>query len=286
MTSSQCSRHEDRDRRPRPAGLYFALVMKRRDPRHEIRVVDQNPADATFGFGVVFFDRALSFLEHSDPDSYRDIDRRLRTFIVECDAATWESGGFPRMSEDESRRYCEAAFARDLDGHPLLTNRSLWITFRVVTNRRWHRGNVVLIGDALRTVHFSIGSGTRNALEDAIALHRAFGAKGDDVAAALAEFESTRRPGIERFLDVAARSYGWYERFREKMALEPIELAYDYVMRGGRISDDALAKRSPRSPRPGTDGARPGSSAPRTGSASRVRARSSPPAPSNDRCAR
>jgi hypothetical protein len=89
------------------------------------------------------------------------------------------------MSEDESRRYCEAVFAPDLGGHPLLTNRSLWITFKVLTNRRWSQGNIVLVGDALRTVHFSIGSGTRNALEDAIALFRAFEPHCADVPAAL-----------------------------------------------------------------------------------------------------
>jgi len=356
-----------------PAGLYFALLMKRLDPSHEIRVVEQNPAGATFGFGVVFSDRALSFLQDADPDSYADLDRRLQTwddqvivhrnerveidgagfagiarldllqvlqdhchrrgvaleferrlpelsvfadcdlvvgadgvnsavreacresfdpsigslsnryvwygttqlfdaltltfrenadgvfvahhyrysphrstFVVECDAATWESAGFASMSEDGSRRYCEAVFAPDLDGHPLITNRSLWITFTVVTNRRWSHGNVVLVGDALRTVHFSIGSGTRNALEDAIALFRAFETHGADVAAALQAFEEMRRPGVEKFLKVAERSYAWYEHFREKMALEPLPFAYDYVMRGGRITHDRLKMRSPR----------------------------------------
>ncbi len=150
------------------------------------------------------------------------------------------------MSEDESRRYCEAVFAPDLRGHPLLTNRSLWMTFKVVTNRRWSQGNVVLIGDALRTVHFSIGSGTRNALEDAIALFRAFETHGADVPAALRAFEDARRPGVEKFLQVAERSYAWYERFRETMQLDPLPFAYDYVMRGGRISHERLKKRSPR----------------------------------------
>ncbi len=356
-----------------PAGLYFALLMKRFDPSYDVRVVEQNPVGATFGFGVVFSDRALSFLQDADPDSYADLDRRLRTwddqvivhrdervridgigfsgiarldllqvlqdhcrrrgvaleferrlpdlsafadcdlvvgadgvgsvvreasrelldpsigslsnryvwygttqlfdaltltfrengdgvfvahhypyaphrstFIVECDAATWERAGLVSMSEDESRRYCEAVFAPDLAGQPLLTNRSLWITFKVVTNRRWSQGNVVLIGDALRTVHFSIGSGTRTALEDAIALFRAFETHGTDVPAALRAFEEARRPGVEKFLKVAERSYAWYERFREKMQLDPLPFAYDYVMRGGRISHERLKERSPR----------------------------------------
>jgi anthraniloyl-CoA monooxygenase len=355
-----------------PAGLYFALLMKRLDSSHEIRVVEQNPAGGTFGFGVVFSDRALSFLQDADPDSYADLDRRWQTwddqvivhrnervridgigfsgiarlellqvlqdhcrrrgvgleferrlpdlaafadcdlvvgadgvnsvireayrdpldpsigslsnryvwygttelfdtltltfrenadgvfvahhyrhaphcstFVVECDAATWEQTGLASLSEDESRRYCEAVFAADLRGHPLLTNRSLWITFKVVTNRRWSHDNVVLIGDALRTVHFSIGSGTRNALEDAIALFRAFETHGADVPAALQAFEEARRPGVDKFLNVAERSYAWYERFREKMQLDPLPFAYDYVMRGGRISHERLKKRSP-----------------------------------------
>jgi len=355
-----------------PAGLYFSLLMKRLDSTHEIRVVEQNPAGGTFGFGVVFSDRALSFLQDADPDSYADLDRRWQTwddqvivhrnervridgigfsgiarlellqvlqdhcrrrgvgleferrlpdlaafadcdlivgadgvnsvvreayrepldpsvaslsnryvwygttqlfdtltltfrenadgvfvahhyrhaphcstFVVECDAATWERAGLASLSEDESRRYCEAVFAADLRGHPLLTNRSLWITFKVVTNRRWSHDNVVLIGDALRTVHFSIGSGTRHALEDAIALFRAFETHGGDVPAALQAFEEARRPGVDKFLNVAERSYAWYERFREKMQLDPWPFAYDYVMRGGRISHERLKKRSP-----------------------------------------
>jgi 2-polyprenyl-6-methoxyphenol hydroxylase-like FAD-dependent oxidoreductase len=150
------------------------------------------------------------------------------------------------MSEDGSRRYCEAVFAPDLGGHPLLTNRSQWITFTVVTNHRWSDGRVVLIGDALRTVHFSIGSGTRNALEDAIALFRAFDRHGADVPAALRAFEAARRPGVDKFLSVAARSYAWYERFRDTMALDPLPFAYDYLMRGGRISHERLRQRSPR----------------------------------------
>jgi 2-polyprenyl-6-methoxyphenol hydroxylase-like FAD-dependent oxidoreductase len=115
----------------------------------------------------------------------------------------------------------------------------------VVTNRRWSHGNVVLIGDALRTVHFSIGSGTRNALEDAIALFRAFEAHGSDVPPALRAFEEARRPGVETFLAVAQRSAAWYERFAEKLHLGPIPFAYDYLMRSGRITPERLRQHSP-----------------------------------------
>jgi anthraniloyl-CoA monooxygenase len=168
------------------------------------------------------------------------------TFIVECDGDTWARAGLASKSEDESRRYCEKLFRDDLGGRPLLTNRSAWISFRVVTNRCWSHANAVLIGDALRTVHFSLGSGTRMALEDAIALARAFARYGEDVPAALRAFEEARRPGVERFLEIAARSFRWYERFRDKLQLDPIPFAYDYLMRSGRISHARLQERSPR----------------------------------------
>jgi 2-polyprenyl-6-methoxyphenol hydroxylase-like FAD-dependent oxidoreductase len=136
-------------------------------------------------------------------------------------------------------------YAPDLGGHGLLTNRSLWITFRMVSNRRWSHANVVLIGDALRTVHFSIGSGTRNALEDALALFRAFEAHGTDIPAALSAFEAARRPGVDKFLAVAARSAAWYERFSQKLFLAPLPFAHDYLMRSGRITPARLRARSP-----------------------------------------
>ena len=359
-----------------PAGLYLALLMKRADPRHEIRVIEQNPAGATYGWGVVFSERALGFLADADPESYRDLEARLEgwsdqaivhrgetvrvdglgfsgiarltllgilqahcrrrgvtldlgarcedpavladadllvgadgagslvreryrdafaptvtvlsnryiwygtaqpfdcltltfreathgvfvahhyrhapdasTFVVECDADTWARAGFDGMSEDATRRYCEAVFAADLGPHRLLSNRSTWQRFRMVTNQRWHNDRTVLLGDALRTVHFSIGSGTRTALEDAIALSHALAAHGATraaVPAALADFEAARRPGAERLLDVARESGRWYEGFREAMRLDPLSFAYSYLTRGGRITPERLRARSPR----------------------------------------
>jgi len=346
--------------------------MKKQDPSREITVVEQNPAGATYGWGVVFSERALSYLAASDTDSYRDITAALQTwddqaivhrgqrvridglafsgiarldllrilqehgrrhgvrlefearvtdlapfrgcdlivgaagvnsvvqetcraafgpavevlsntylwygthqlfdcltltfrqtadgpfvahhyrysdrastFLVECDAETWAAAGLAGRSEDDSRRYCEEVFRDDLGGHRLLTNRSSWLNFKVVTNQRWSHDNVVLIGDALRTVHFSIGSGTRMALEDAIVLAQAFAAHRD-VAPALAAFEDVRRPAVERFLKVAARSFVWYERMREKLSLDPVPFAYDYVMRGGTVTHERLRQRSPQ----------------------------------------
>jgi 2-polyprenyl-6-methoxyphenol hydroxylase-like FAD-dependent oxidoreductase len=127
----------------------------------------------------------------------------------------------------------------------LLASRSPWLSFRVVTTERWSHDNVVLIGDALRTVHFSIGSGTRMALEDAIALAEACRGTAD-VPAALAAFERARRPGVDRLLAVAAHSVVWYEHMRDKLQLDPVAFAYDYVMRSGTLSHERLRERSPR----------------------------------------
>jgi 2-polyprenyl-6-methoxyphenol hydroxylase-like FAD-dependent oxidoreductase len=170
----------------------------------------------------------------------------MSTFIVECDAPTWERAGFARMSDAESRAYCERVFAPDLGGHPLVSNKSVWRNFPVVTNGRWISGKAVLIGDALRSVHFSIGSGTRLAMEDALFLERAFAAEGDDVPAALARFEAERRPIVDTMLAAAANSYQWYEQFASKMHLDAYALAYDYMKRSGRITDARLAEIAPR----------------------------------------
>src|SRR5918998_2081182 len=303
-----------------PAGLYFSLLMKKHEPSHEITVLERNAPDDTFGWGVVFSDKTLSYLRDTDEETYREITRsfatwdnvdvvhrderitirgnkfsgiarikllnilqercralgvdlrfraevanvdefagydlivgadgvnstvreRFReqfepslsvrhnkyiwygtrqlfhgltltfrerdagvfaahsykfdsetsTFIVECDAETWAGAGFASMSDEETRAYLGEVFERDLGGHELLSNNSKWINFLLVKNRRWYHENVVLLGDALHTAHFSIGSGTKLALEDAIALYRCFAA-GAGVSEALAEFERARKP--------------------------------------------------------------------------------------------
>jgi len=355
-----------------PAGLYFALLMKKQNPAHQITVVEQNPAGATYGWGVVFSDRALSFLKESDPVSYADIEAALKTwddltiihkdqpvridgsgysgitrltllrilqkhcqqhgvdmqfstrlsdashvadcdlivgadgvnsvvrqqyaeqfqpttgllsnkyiwygthqlfdtlslifrrsqhgsfvahcypysqdtstFIVECDAHTWERAGFAHMTEQESLDYCEQAFAKDLGGHALLPNKSVWNNFKAVSNQRWSYQKVVLLGDALRAVHFSIGSGTRMALEDAITLHKAF-TTTEDVPTALRTFEELRRPGMEKVLTIARQSYIWYENFADYMDLDPLPLAYSYMTRSGRLDAQVLRQKAPR----------------------------------------
>ena len=176
----------------------------------------------------------------------------MSTFIVECDSGTWARAGLEHMDDAASRAYCEGVFAPDLGGHPLVSNNSTWRRFPLVTNQNWSTENVVILGDALRSVHFSIGSGTRLAMEDAIALYQAFeevGAAGTtpaDVAGALARFEAARRPIVEKLLAAAANSSYWYEEFAGKMGLESYPLAYDYMTRSGRVTHARLKEMAPR----------------------------------------
>jgi 2-polyprenyl-6-methoxyphenol hydroxylase-like FAD-dependent oxidoreductase len=354
-----------------PAGLYFAYLAKRAHPDWHIELVEQNPPDATFGFGVVFSDRALEFLRGDDPRTYELITPamelwsdltvvhrgtparidgigfaaigRLRflrllqqqaesvglrphyrtslqskeslkgfdlvvaadganstvrgmavfgttvspltnkfawygttqpfptltqtfvqnqhgtfnahhyrhapdmsTFVFECDAGTWARAGFASMGESETLAFCERVFAETLGGHRLLSNHSVWRNFPNVRNRRWYAGNIVLIGDALRTAHFSIGSGTRLALEDAIALARSLTEHENEIPEALAAFESARRPIVEKLLAAADASGAWYERFPEHMKLAPREFAWSYIQRSGRVDPDRLRRTSPK----------------------------------------
>ena len=356
-----------------PAGLYAAYLLKRQWPETDVRVFEQNPADATFGFGVVFSDRALAFLNEDDPETYQAIVPALETweditlthrgetiridgvgfaaigrlhllqllqararsvgveplyehvvtnldelgeadlvigadganslvrrrheaafgtsvsllsnrfvwfgttrpfrtltqtfktageghfnahhyrfkpdmstFIVEVDEATFFRAGFDRMSEDETKAVCERVFAAELDGHPLVSNKSVWRQFPKIRNERWSVGNKVLVGDALRTAHFSIGSGTRLAMEDVIALVRAIGEHPQDMPAALRAYEAARRPVVEKLVTAANTSADWYEHFAEHMRLEPWDFAMSYIGRSGRIDPDRLRQVSPR----------------------------------------
>ena len=355
-----------------PAGLYMAYLLKRQDARHHVRVVEQNPPDATFGFGVVFSDRALDFLRDDDPDTHGLIvpamqrwnnlalhhrgqrividgigfaaigrlqllqllrqrlqsvgvvpeygcaltqpgelvghdlvvaadgansfvrqqfepafgtriellnnrfvwygttqrfdtlsqtfvetafgpmnahhyrySETMSTFIAECDAATWQRAGFAQMDEAATRHVIEGAFADTLGGHALVANKSVWRQFPKIDNRHWSAGNVVLVGDALRTAHFSIGSGTRLAFEDVIALARAL-REQPDVRAALQAYEAARRPVVDKLVDAANRSADWYEHFAEHMRLAPWDLAWSYIQRSGRVDLERLAQVSPR----------------------------------------
>jgi 2-polyprenyl-6-methoxyphenol hydroxylase-like FAD-dependent oxidoreductase len=355
-----------------PAGLYLGYLIKRQQPDAAIRIVEQNPPDSTFGFGVVFSERALEFLREDDREtcdlvtpametwtdltvvhrgeriridgigfaaigrldllrllrrraasagvvpeylsaisSREELDgydlvvgadgvnsavrgcyadrfgtsiRSLRnkfawygtakrfdtltqtfvetehgtfnahhyphsgsmsTFVFECDAATWERASFRSMDEAATMARCGEIFAATLDGQPLVSNRSVWRNFPIVRNERWSVGNVVLLGDALHTAHFSIGSGTRLAMEDAIALARALRDHPRDVRDALAAFEAARRPIVEKLVAAANASGDWYERFPEHMRLPPWEFAMSYIQRSGRIDRERLRSLSP-----------------------------------------
>jgi 2-polyprenyl-6-methoxyphenol hydroxylase-like FAD-dependent oxidoreductase len=150
------------------------------------------------------------------------------------------------MSPADTIRHCEQVFAKDLGGHPILSNNSYWRQFPAIWNDRWSFGKVVLMGDALRTAHFSIGSGTRLAMEDAVALAKAFREQGSDVPAALAAYQSLRLPPMKKIWDAANVSLRWYEHMDERMkALTPVEFAYDYMTRTGRVSHAEMKRRDP-----------------------------------------
>jgi 2-polyprenyl-6-methoxyphenol hydroxylase-like FAD-dependent oxidoreductase len=170
----------------------------------------------------------------------------MSTFIVETDAATFTRVGFERMDEERSKATCEELFAEQLNGHRLVTNRSIWRQFPKVRNERWWHRNCVLVGDALRTAHFSIGSGTRLALEDVIALDRALQENGDDVARALPAYEAARRPVVEKLVAAANASADWYEHFAEHMRLAPLDFAMSYITRSGRIDHERLRAVAPQ----------------------------------------
>ena len=355
-----------------PAGMYFAILMKKADPSHQIKIFERNGPDDTFGWGVVFSGKTLKTLHKADEESHHEITRtfeawdnvdvvhgnskvsvhgnsftgiaRLQllkilqrrcaeldievafrteivdidslqehcdllvaadgvnstvrqhytenfkptldirpnryiwygtnqlfhgltltfreseagvfaahsykfnqttsTFIVECDPRMWERAGFVDMTDEQTREFLSAVFAKDLDGRQLLSNNSKWINFVLVKNAKWSFENVVLLGDALHTAHFSIGSGTKLAMEDAVGLQNCL-SRIADVPKALAEFESTRKPVIEDYQAAAYESMVWFENAPQRMDLSPTELAFSLMTRSGRVNYEDLKKRDP-----------------------------------------
>src|SRR5438094_3236848 len=355
------------------AGLYFALLMKKADPAHDILVVERNRRDDTFGFGVVFSDATLETFAEADAETYAEITRnfahwddidihyrgevltstghgfsglsrqllldilqrrcaelgvRLRwetevgdlgawadadlglaadvvngvvrggyaehcrphigwrgnkfvwlgttfpypaftfvfkeedhglwrvhayrynasmsTFILETTEATWRRAGLDQADEDQTIAFAERLFAAELRGHHLLKNRSLWRNFPTVKNACWHHRNIVLIGDAAHTAHFSIGSGTKLAMEDAIALRRAL-ERHDEVEKALVAYEEERRPEVESLQRAAQVSLEWFEQpERYHGRLEPIQVAMSLLTRSLRVTHANLKVRDPK----------------------------------------
>ncbi|HZD67431.1 MAG TPA: FAD-dependent monooxygenase, partial [Actinomycetes bacterium] len=356
-----------------PAGLYFALLMKKADPRHQVHVIERNPSGATFGWGVVFSEETLGALRDADYETYMRIgdsfakwdaidvryrgetirsrghafsgiarralldilQRRCRelgvrlefgrevadlepfrgddlvvaadgvsslvrglledrfepsydphstkyvwfgadfavsaftfifratehglfqvhaypfdahtsTFIVEAHETTWRRAGLDRMAEEDSLHFCEELFRPELGEHKLLSNRSIWFTFVTLRNRNWHHGNIVLLGDAAHTAHFTIGSGTKLAMEDAISLANAFLRHPADLDAALTHYELERQPVVERLQEAARESATYFESVSRYAHLEPIQFAFNLLTRSGRITHLELEKRDPR----------------------------------------
>ncbi|HET9952454.1 MAG TPA: bifunctional salicylyl-CoA 5-hydroxylase/oxidoreductase [Candidatus Eisenbacteria bacterium] len=354
-----------------PAGLFFALLLKKEDPRHEVTVFERNRLDDTFGFGVVFSDATEAALEHADPkviaemgarchrwddieihykgetitstghgfsglsrksllailaarcrevgvdlrfseeladpeslrdadivlaadgvnsairERYRDhfrprVDLRpnkfvwlgtskpfpaftfyfkhdahglwrvhayqyepgMSTFIVEARDETWRAAGMDRAGEAETIAFCERLFAEELAGHRLQSNRSIWRNFPTIRNERWSHGKMVLVGDAAHTAHFSVGSGTKLAMEDAIALVQALKAHRD-VPAALAAYEAARRPGVESLQRAAQASLQWFEEAERYMDVPPLQFAFTLLTRSLRVTHENLRVRDP-----------------------------------------
>jgi anthraniloyl-CoA monooxygenase len=170
----------------------------------------------------------------------------LSTWIVECHEEVWRRAGLDQADEAATVAYMEALFAAELDGHRLLANKSIWRTFPTVKCERWHHENVVLLGDAAHTAHFSIGSGTKLAMEDAIELVEAFRVHGpDDVPGALSAYEAGRRDTVERIQHAAQTSLEWFENSGRYVTQHPLQFTFNLMTRSKRITYDNLARRDP-----------------------------------------
>ena len=173
-------------------------------------------------------------------------DEPLSTWIVECHEDTWLAAGLDKASEEETVRYCEELFADFLDGHPLLMNRSLWRTFPRVKNARWVHDNIVLMGASAHTAHFSIGSGTKLAMEDAIALAAAFRGHGTgDVPAVLEAYQEARYVETLKLQKAARTSRLWFEHSARYVGQHPLQFTFNLMSRSKRITYDNLRLRDP-----------------------------------------
>lgn len=203
---------------------------------------------AWFGAEVPFDTLTQTFIETEfgpmNAHHYRYEPERS-TFIVECDKATFKKAGFEGLGEEVSAEKCSALFADVLKGTKLVTNKSMWRQFPRLWCENWVTDKYALLGDAVHTAHFSIGSGTRLAMEDAIALVHTL-AEIEDRDVALQTYQQRRQPIARKIVDAANTSATWYETFGEKMQLPPMDFAHDYLMRSGRISEERLRQIAPK----------------------------------------
>jgi anthraniloyl-CoA monooxygenase len=368
-----------------PAGLYFAISMKLRDPSHDITIYERNRAGDTFGWGVVFSDQTMEHLQANDPQSARTMidelahwddievhiedgdrtvstrsgghgfigigrkrllnilqdraaelgvkieyqvevepdsdflaghdlviaadglnsklrrryedsfqtdidvkrnkfvwlgthqrfdafnfifkntrfgwiwahayqfDANTATFIVECSPETYERAGFGEMSQADTCRLCEEIFADHLGGHELMTNAShirgsAWINFPRIICRQWSHENIILLGDAAHTAHFSIGSGTKLALEDAIKLAEVLNRPGTTtgpLAGALSEYQEERQLEVVKLQNAARNSTEWFEHLDRYLKMDPMQFTYTLLTRSQRVSHENLRMRDP-----------------------------------------
>ena len=178
-------------------------------------------------------------------DEQGRIDRDTSTFIVECSEATWRAAKLDTMSESQTCTWLEGVFRESLDGERLLTKNFVkWLNFPLVRNVRWSGDDVVLLGDALHTAHFSIGSGTKLALEDAIGLADAF-THADAPGGPLALFEEMRRPRVEQYQQAAMDSLRWFEEMADYIHLDPLPFAVEAMTRSKRVDLQKLRQRDP-----------------------------------------
>ncbi len=220
------------------------------DPRHcRYMWLGTDLVFDAFKFFIVETEHGV-FQAHAYP-----YDRTMSTFIVEVGEATWRRAGLdaltpgplaPGVSDLASVAFCRELFADALQGHRLEANSSRWINFTTVRNRCWRSGNVVLIGDAAHTAHFSIGSGTKLAMEDAVALAWAFRSHGvDDVPAALAAYEQERRPAVESTQRAAQASLEWFEGIGRYVDQPRLRFAFNLLTSSCRVTYDNLRLRDP-----------------------------------------
>jgi anthraniloyl-CoA monooxygenase len=202
-------------------------------------------------FGTDLVLDAFTFVFRNTPHGMFQVhaypfDAETSTFIVECTEATWRAAGLDQAGESESITACQDLFAPELSGHKLLSNRSLWISFVTVRCQSWHHGKVVLLGDAAHTAHFTIGSGTKLAMEDAVALSQALQRHPAELEAAMTDYELERQPVVERFQEAARDSATWFENVRRYDSFDPLQFACNLLTRSGRIGHLELTKRDAR----------------------------------------